>query len=119
MATPQKETLRALTAAEQRALERLRRARSERVDRARRATALLAVADGASFAAAARQAGFRSGSAVTALVRRFNRAGLAALDIAAGPRAASRPTTRRRGRGSSPPPSARPTARSMARRRGR
>jgi transposase len=84
MATPQTEALRALTAAERRALERVRRATSERVDRARRATALLAVADGAPFAAAAQRAGYRSGSAVTALVRRFNRGGLTALDVAAG-----------------------------------
>jgi transposase len=84
MATAQTEALRELAAAERRALERVRRATSERVDRARRATALLAVADGAPFAVAARRAGYRSGSAVTALVRRFNRVGLAALDVAAG-----------------------------------
>jgi transposase len=84
MATAQQEALRDLTAAERAALERVRRATSARVDRARRATALLAVADGASFAAAARRASYRSGGAVTALVRRFNRAGLAALDVAAG-----------------------------------
>jgi len=84
MGTPQKEALQELTTAERRALERVRRATSERVDRARRATALLAAADGAAFAAAAQQAGYRSGSAVTALVRRFNRDGLAALDVAAG-----------------------------------
>src|SRR5215210_1681946 len=73
MATPQKEALRPLTPAERAALERVRRA-----------TALLALAAGASCAAAARQAGYRSGSAVTALVRRFHRRGLAALTIAAG-----------------------------------
>ena len=42
------------------------------------------MADGASFAVAAQRAGYRSSSAVTALVRRFNRAGLAALDVGAG-----------------------------------
>lgn len=84
MATPQTEALRELTTAERRALERVRRATSERVDRARRAAALLAVADGAPFAVAAQRAGYRSGGAVTALVRRFNRDGLAALDVAAG-----------------------------------
>jgi transposase len=46
--------------------------------------ALLTVAGGASFAAAARQAGFRSGTAVADLVGRFNRAGLAAVRIGAG-----------------------------------
>jgi transposase len=84
MATPQKEALRPLTPAERAALARVCRAISGRVDRVRRATALLALAEGASFAAAARQAGYRSGSAVTALVRRFNRGGLAVLAIAAG-----------------------------------
>jgi len=84
MATPQKEPLRALTAAEQAALAQIIRASSARVDRVRRARALLAVARGASFAQAAVQAGFRSGGAVAALVARFNRHGMAALTIAAG-----------------------------------
>jgi len=44
----------------------------------------LAVAEGQSFVAAATRAGLASGSAVTALVRRFNRRGLGALTIAAG-----------------------------------
>ena len=84
MATAQQEALRPLSPAERAALARVRRATSGRVDRGRRATALLALAAGASFAAAARQAGYRSGSAVTALVRRFHRRGLAALTIAPG-----------------------------------
>jgi len=84
MATPQKEPLRAVTTEERAALARLARAGSARVDRVRRATALLAVAGGASFARAARQAGFKSGTAVADLVGRFNRGGLAALSIAAG-----------------------------------
>ena len=84
MATPQKEALRPLTPAERAALARVRRATSGRVARVRRAAALLALAEGASFALAAQQAGYRSGSAVTALVRRFNRCGLAVLAIAAG-----------------------------------
>jgi transposase len=84
MATPQKEPLRGVTPAEQAALERLTRSSSERVDRVRRASALLAVAQGQGFAAAARQAGFGSGTTVAELVARFNRRGLAALSIAAG-----------------------------------
>jgi transposase len=84
MVPPQKEPLRALTSAEQVGLERIARAGSERVDRARRARALLAVAAGQSFAQAAVQAGVRSPSTVAQLVGRFNRLGLAALDIAAG-----------------------------------
>jgi len=59
-------------------------ASSERVDRVRRARALLTVAAGASFAAAARDAGLRSGTTVANLVARFNRQGLAALSIASG-----------------------------------
>ena len=84
MATPQKEPLRAVTAEERAVLGRIAKAGSERADRVRRATALLAVAAGRPFAQAARQAGFRSGSAVAGLVGRFNRQGLAALSIAAG-----------------------------------
>src|SRR5215207_4349995 len=84
MATMQKERLRPLTEAERRELETLVKASSERVDRVQRATALLAVARGETFAAAARAAGYRSPPGVTYLVRRFNRVGLAALEIAAG-----------------------------------
>jgi transposase len=84
MATMQKERLRPLTAAEPRELNAIVKASSERVDRVRRATALLAVAEGRSFPAAARAAGYRSAQAVTYLVRRFNRVGLAALEIAGG-----------------------------------
>ncbi len=84
MATPQKEPLRGVTTVERAALEQIVRASSERVDRVRRATALLSVARGASFVQAAKQAGFRSGGAVAALVVRFNRHGMAALTIAAG-----------------------------------
>lgn len=49
-----------------------------------RAKALLAVADGASFAAAARRAGRRSGDGVAKLVARFNRVGLPAVDTQHG-----------------------------------
>lgn len=84
MAIPPTEALRLLTAEERSTLERTGQATSERVERVRRATALLAVADGATFTAAAQQAGLRTASAVTALVRRFNRRGLAVLSIAAG-----------------------------------
>lgn len=84
MATPQRERLRALMSAEQTALERLARSSSERMDRVQRATALVAVAQGQAFAAAARQAGFASHTTVAKLVARFNRQGLAALSIGAG-----------------------------------
>jgi|SRR5262245_6068172 len=84
MGPPQKAPLRAVTAEERAALERLSKASSARVDRVRRATALLAVADGASFAAAARRAGLRSAVTVAGVVGRFNARGLAALAIGPG-----------------------------------
>lgn len=84
MGTPQKEPLRELAETERAALQRIVPASSERVDRVRRARALLTVAAGASFAAAARDAGLRSGTTVANLVTRFNREGLAALSIASG-----------------------------------
>jgi transposase len=84
MSTRRKEPLRALTADERGELERTAKASSERLDRVRRAAALLAVSGGKDFAPAARQAGFRTGTAVAQLVRRFNRSGLAVLTIAPG-----------------------------------
>jgi transposase len=84
MGAMQKERLRPLTVVEQRELRAIVKASSERVDRVKRATALLAVAGGETFATASRAAGYRSIGAVTYLVRRFNRAGLDALGIAAG-----------------------------------
>lgn len=84
MVAMQKERLRPLTEVEQCELRTIAKASSERVDRVKRATALLAVADGETFASAARAGGYRSIGAVTYLVRRFNRGGLGALGIAAG-----------------------------------
>ena len=80
IARRQKERLRPLTAGERAEVERTARAGSERADRSARATALLAVADGAPFTVAARTAGRRTGDVVAQLVARFNREGLAALD---------------------------------------
>src|SRR4051812_50170912 len=82
MAMPQKEPLRPVLPEEQRVLEQLAKASSERVDRVRRATALLGVAQGASFAQAARQAGLQSGSTVAALVARVNPGGLRGAVVA-------------------------------------
>lgn len=84
MGAMQQERLRPVTIAEQGELRAIVKASSERVDRVQRATALLAVAGGETFSAAARAAGYRSPGAVTYLVRRFNRAGLGALGIAPG-----------------------------------
>jgi transposase len=72
--------LRALSSDERAVLEQVHRARSERAERVARATALLAVADGASYTAAAHRAGRKSGDGVAQLVARFNARGLAALD---------------------------------------
>lgn len=79
MARGQKEPLRALTADERAGLEAVARAGSERADRVTRAKALLAVADGARFTAAAQAVGRRAGDAVGQLVARFNAEGLAAV----------------------------------------
>jgi transposase len=84
MPAPQKAPLRPLTDAEYAYLRRVVRTCSERHDWVQRAQALLAVAAGASFSAAARQAQYRTGDTVSQLVTRFNQHGLAALAIAAG-----------------------------------
>ena len=84
MAGRQKERLRPLATEEQAALVKVAKGSSERLDRVRRARALLAVAEGQTFTGAAERAGLRSHTAVAELVGRFNRRGLAALNIAAG-----------------------------------
>lgn len=84
MAQPQKDPLRTVSGQEERELQRITKATSERLDVIHRATALLAVARGASFSEAAHEAGLKSGKGVGKLVKRFNAHGLAALLIAAG-----------------------------------
>ena len=79
MPRPQKTPLRPLTAHERATLAQVARSGAERADRVGRAKALLAVADGATFTAAARAAGRRSGDGVAKLVARVNADGLAAL----------------------------------------
>jgi transposase len=76
--------LRELTEAERAHLSALARATSERAAVRQRAVALLAVAQGQSCTAAARQAGYASGEGVSRLVQRVNQRGLAALEIAPG-----------------------------------
>jgi hypothetical protein len=80
MTRRQADPLRPLTAEEREVLERLSRAQSEPASHVARAKALLAVADGESYTAAARVAGRRSGAAVSQLMSRFNREGLAAIE---------------------------------------
>jgi hypothetical protein len=120
MGMPPKASVRSLTDHAQAALPRIAKASSERADRVRRATALLVIAGGQSFARAAHQAGFRSGTAVAALVRRFNRVGMAARDLTAGRgrRPPSGAAARAQIVATAPRPPDR-TARQMARRPGR
>ncbi len=79
MSRRQKDPLRALTAEEQTVLERLSRSHSEPASQVARAKALVAVAAGQPYTAAAHAAGRRSGDAVAHLVTRFNQHGLAAI----------------------------------------
>ena len=80
MARAQKEPLRPLSAAEHSALAQVSGSTALPAVMVARATALLAVARGASYTAAAQAAGRRSGDAVAQVVARFNREGLAALE---------------------------------------
>jgi len=84
MSMPQKEPLRQLSEQEERELRRVVKASSERVDVVRRAKALLAVASQQSFSQAGATSGMKEGKSVSALVKRFNTHGLAALFIAPG-----------------------------------
>lgn len=78
------EPLHALTEEQRQHLAALVRASSERVDVRQRAVALLAVAEGQSYEAAARRAGYAHGYTVSRLIHRFEPRGLAALEIAPG-----------------------------------
>lgn len=79
MPAHQKDPLRPLTSDERLALEQVSRSHTAPAAEAARAKELLAVADGASFEAAARAAGRKSGDAVAHLVIRFNQDGITAL----------------------------------------
>jgi transposase len=89
MSRRQKEPLRAVTGEEEGWLKRLARSTREPANHVIRAKQLLAVAAGQSYTQAALSTGRRSGDAVAALVSRFNREGLHALE-------------RRRGAGAKP-----------------
>ena len=80
MSRRRKDPLRPLTADERQELTRRSRCHAAPAVRVARAVMLLAVADGSDYQGAARAAGRRSGDAVSHLVARFNRDGLAALD---------------------------------------
>jgi transposase len=79
MSRRRKDPLRTLTDDERQELTRTSRSRSAPSACVARAVMLLAVADGSDYQQAARAAGRKSGDAVSHLVARFNRAGLAAL----------------------------------------
>jgi len=76
--------LRPLTAAERTHLERVGRAHAVPAAVVAHAKALLAVAAGQTFTAAARTVGRRSGDSVAQLVARFNQIGLVAIEPAHG-----------------------------------
>src|SRR3954454_5153233 len=80
MTRRRKNPLRDLTPDERRHLSRLRRSSAAPAVHVARAVMLLAVANGSDYQTAARAAGRRSGDAVSHLVARFNREGVAALD---------------------------------------
>src|SRR3954452_6460535 len=79
MSRSQKDPLRPLAADERQELTRLSRSLSAPAAQAERSRALLAIADGASYTAAAHQVGRRHNETISAWVSRFNRDGLAAV----------------------------------------
>jgi len=79
MSRHRKDPLRPLTADERQELTRLSRSLSAPAAQVERARALLAIADGASYTAAAHQVGRRHTETISAWVSRFNRDGLAAV----------------------------------------
>jgi transposase len=98
MSRRKKDPLRALSAAERAELERLGRSGRAPAAVVAHAKAVLAVANGATYTAAARAAGRRSGDAVAHLVARFNRAGLEARYLRHGGGPAARYTSGERER---------------------
>lgn len=79
MSRNRKDPLRALTEEEHKVLREIARSQSEAASHVARAKMLLAVAEGKSYGEAAHAAGRKSNDAVSHLVSRFNREGLAAL----------------------------------------
>jgi transposase len=79
MSCHQKDPLRPLTADERKELTRLSRSQSAPAAEVDRARALLAIAEGASYTAAARLVGRGHNETISAWVSRFNREGLSAV----------------------------------------
>src|SRR5260221_13964856 len=94
----QKEPLRALSDDERAVLVHLSRSAREPAAGVARAKAVVAVADGANYTAAAHAAGRRSGDAVGRLGARFNQAGLGAVGPGHGGGQPARDTSAPRGR---------------------
>ena len=80
MTRRQTDPLRPLTDDERNWLVRVARSQTEPAAHVARAKALLAIVDGESYTDAAKAAGRRSGEAVSRLVSRFNREGIAAVE---------------------------------------
>jgi transposase len=79
MTSKKKDPLHELSKEERTWLERISRSQSEPAGHVARAKEILAVADGHSYTEAAKMAGKKSGDAVSQLVERFNKEGLAAI----------------------------------------
>jgi len=84
MARQAREPLRELTSEERHKLQKVARSRTDTAEVVARAKSILAVAEGANFAAGARSGDRKSGYGVGKLVARFNREGLNALQTKAG-----------------------------------
>ncbi|WP_020469473.1 helix-turn-helix domain-containing protein [Zavarzinella formosa] len=80
MSRRRKDPLRPLTDDERQSLLSLRRSATAPVAQVARAVMILAVSDGLDYQQAAREAGRRSGDAVSRLVTRFNHEGVEALE---------------------------------------
>lgn len=80
MTRRRKDPLRPLTPEEREILEQIARGQSEPASHVARAKALLAVAEGETYGAAAQAAGRCSNDAVSQLVSRFNQEGVAAVE---------------------------------------
>src|SRR5215212_9685319 len=79
MSRHRKDPLRPLTADERKELARLSRSPCAPAAQVERARALLAIADGAGYTAAAHRVGRQHNETISAWVSRFNREGLAAV----------------------------------------
>src|SRR5829696_1831447 len=97
MSRHQTDPLRPLTADERQELTRLSRSLSAPAAQVERARALLAIADGAPYTAAAHQVGRRHNETISAWVSRFNRNGRAAATPVAGVGQSGRPQDARAG----------------------